>query len=107
MDAATLSIQAHVKKNCHFHFLCVILYVALINKISVVQLGMSNFLDVERKPNDCVVCGGTLYELGAQQCHKRSKVECDATGLPMSEYDTIYQTRLVFFYAMVLIISDL
>ncbi len=37
-----------------------------------------------RKPNDCLVYGAILHELGAQQCHSRLKVEFGAAGLSLS-----------------------
>ncbi len=40
--------------------------------------------DIERKPNDCVVYGVILHELGAQQCHRRLMVDCGTAGLSMS-----------------------
>ncbi len=40
--------------------------------------------ELQRKPNDCVVCGSILHELDAQQCHTRPNVKCGGAGLPIS-----------------------
>ncbi len=38
----------------------------------------------KRKPNDCMVCRAILHELGAQQCHRKPKVEYGAAGFTRS-----------------------
>ncbi len=55
-----------------------------------------------RNPNDCVVCGSILHELGAQQCHARPKVESGAAMLPTSGVCSMHHTVIWFsFHGMV------
>ncbi len=47
-------------------------------------LHMISTAGLQRNPNDYVLCGAILHELGAQQCHMRPKVECGVAGILLS-----------------------
>ncbi len=59
---------------------------------------------IHDKPNDCVVCGMILHELGACSAIEERRSGVVQVGSQRVENDAMHHIK--FFYAMVLIISD-
>ncbi len=60
-------------------------------------VNLSSKPNTKRKPNDCVVCGAILHDLGAQQFHLDWRSSVVHLGSQQVEYDPTYHIHLVFF----------